>query len=208
GTFTIRMLQTTTFQNTSFAETEGLSLLQDITLGYLDKHTWSIHFYQPWLRSALTRADWDTIENFIKIYLHRFNRVIKEGAMQMDIPYPFVAQCLAGCTLYPNRTSQGFANVGYNGKDFLSFNTKNGTWTVSQDTKFSRYVQSFLQNSTAFTETVEIIFSETCVDDMEILLDYGRAALERQELPVATVFAHTPSLDQLMLVCHVTGFYP
>uniref|UniRef100_A0A8C5U738 Ig-like domain-containing protein n=1 Tax=Malurus cyaneus samueli TaxID=2593467 RepID=A0A8C5U738_9PASS len=28
------------------------------------------------------------------------------------------------------------------------------------------------------------------------------------ELPVATVFARTPSLDQLLLVCHVTGFYP
>ncbi|XP_016161310.1 PREDICTED: T-cell surface glycoprotein CD1b-2-like, partial [Ficedula albicollis] len=30
----------------------------------------------------------------------------------------------------------------------------------------------------------------------------------RQELPVATVFTRTPSLDQLLLVCHVTGFYP
>ncbi|XP_014749178.1 PREDICTED: IgG receptor FcRn large subunit p51 isoform X1 [Sturnus vulgaris] len=115
---------------------------------------------------------------------------------------------MAGCMLYPNRTSQAFAYVGYNGQDFLSFDTENVTWTLSQDTKLSRYVQSFLQNYTALNELVEIIFNDTCVDEMEMFLHYGRAAVERQELPVATVFARTPSLDQLLLVCHVTGFYP
>ncbi|KAM4893593.1 T-cell surface glycoprotein CD1b-3-like [Sylvia borin] len=208
GSFTIRLLQTTTFQNTSFVDTEGVGLLEDIELGYLDKHTWSIHFCQPWVRSALPRADLDTIENLIKIYLHKFNHLINEGAMERDVPYPFVAQCTAGCVLYPNRTSQAFAYVGYNGQDFLSFNTENATWTLSQNTTLSRYVQSFLQNYTAFSELVEMIFNDTCVDEMEMLLHYGRAALERQELPVATVFARTPSLEQLLLVCHVTGFYP
>ncbi|NXM63470.1 CD1A protein, partial [Illadopsis cleaveri] len=149
-----------------------------------------------------------TIENLIKIYLQKFNHLINEGAMQRDVPYPFVAQCMAGCVLYPNRTSQAFAYVGYNGQDFLSFDTKNATWTLSQDTTLSRYVQSVLQNYTAFSEMVEMIFNDTCVDEMEMLLHYGRAALERQALPVATVFARPPSPEQLLLVCHVTGFYP
>ncbi|NXU99070.1 CD1D protein, partial [Cettia cetti] len=207
GTFTIRLLQTTTFQNTSFADTVGLSLLEDIKLGYLDKHTWSIHFCQPWVCSALPRADWDTIKNLLKIFVQQFNHLINEGATQMDAPYPFVTQCMAGCVLYPNRTSQAFAYVGYNDQDFLSFNTKNATWTFSHDTKFSWYVQSFLQN-TALGEMLEMIFNETCVEEMMMLLHYGRAALERQELPVATVFTCTPSPDQLLLVCHITGFYP
>ncbi|NXM39200.1 CD1D protein, partial [Gymnorhina tibicen] len=208
GTVTLRLLQTTTFQNTSFVDTEGLGLLEDIELGSLNKHTGSIRFYQPWVRPALPQADWDTIENLLKIYLQQFSRHINEGAMQRDIPYPFVVQCTAGCELYPNRTSRAFAYVGYNGQDFLRFDTENVTWTLSQDTKLSRYVQSFLQNYTALSELVEIIFNDTCVDDMEVLLHYGRAAVERQEPPVATVFARTPSPDQLLLVCHVTGFYP
>ncbi|NWI46653.1 CD1D protein, partial [Picathartes gymnocephalus] len=208
GTFTIRLLQTTTFQNTSFVETEGLGLMEDIELGFLDKHTWSIHFCQPWVRTALPRSDWDTIENLIKVYLRKFSHLINDGAMQRDVPYPFVVQCTAGCVLYANRTSRAFAYVGYNGQDFLSLDVENITWTLSQDTKLSRYVQSFLQNYTALNELVEIFFNDTCVDDMEVFLHYGRAALERQELPVATVFARTPSLDQLLLVCHVTGFYP
>ncbi|NWT10738.1 CD1D protein, partial [Vireo altiloquus] len=208
GTFTIRLLQTTTFQNTSFVDTEGLGLLEDIKLGSLNKHTWSIRFYQPWVRPALPQSDWDTIENLLKIYLQQFSHLVNEGAMQRDVPYPFVVQCMAGCELYPNRTSRAFASVGYNGQDFLRFDTENVTWTLSQDTSLSRYVQSFLQNYTALSELVEMIFNDTCVDDMEVLLHYGRAAVERQELPVATVFARTPSPDQLLLVCHVTGFYP
>ncbi|NXL67426.1 CD1D protein, partial [Chordeiles acutipennis] len=208
GTITIRLLQTSTFQNTSFVDTEGLGLLQDIELGSLDKHTWNIRFYQPWVRSALPRGDWDTIENMIKIYLQQFSHLINEGAMQKDVPYPFVAQCVAGCELYPNRTSQAFAYVGYNGQDFLSFNPSNATWLLSQDTALSRYVQDVLRNYTAFTELVEVLFNDTCVDDMELLLHYGKAALERQEPPVATVFARTPSPAQLLLVCRITGFYP
>ncbi|NXX86983.1 CD1D protein, partial [Urocolius indicus] len=208
GTFTVRLLQTSIFQNTTLVETEGLGLLEDIELGSLDKHTWAIHFCQPWVRPALPRSDWDTIQNMIKIYLQQFNHLINEGAMQKDVPYPFVAQCVAGCTIFPNRTSHAFAYVGYNGQDFLSFNMDNYTWLPSQDTDLSRYVRDVLHNYTAFTELVEVLFNDTCVDDMEVLLHYGMAALERQELPVATVFARTLSPAQLLLICHVTGFYP
>ncbi|NWH78463.1 CD1D protein, partial [Piaya cayana] len=206
--FTVRLLQTTTFQNTSFVETEGLGMLGDIEVGSLDKHNWAIRFYQPWVRPALPRSDWDTIDNMIKIYLRKFHHLINEGAMQKDVPYPFVAQCIAGCELYPNRTSRAFAYVGYNGQDFLSFDVDNATWLLSQDTDLSRYVQAVLQNYTAFTELVDFLFNDTCVDDMELILHYGKAALERQVTPVATVFARTPSPAQLLLVCRVTGFYP
>ncbi|NXE08744.1 CD1D protein, partial [Lophotis ruficrista] len=206
--FTVRLLQTTSFQNSTFVETEGLGLLEDIELGSLDKHTWTIRFHQPWVRPALPRSDWDTIQNMIKIYLQKFTHLINEGAMQRHVSYPFVAQCVAGCELFHNMTSRSFAYVGYNGQDFLSFNVGNASWLLSQDTSLSRYVQAILQNYTAFSELVEVLFNDTCVDDMEMLLRYGKAALQRQELPVATVFARTPSPDQLLLVCHVTGFYP
>ncbi|NXU50591.1 CD1D protein, partial [Turnix velox] len=208
GSFTVRLLQTSTFQNTSFVDTEGLGLLQDIELGSLDKHTWAIRFYQPWVRPALPRGDWDTIQNMIRIYLQKFNHLVNEGAMQKDVPYPFVAQCMAGCELYHNRTARAFAYVAYNGQDFLSFNIENASWTPAHDNDLSRYVQAVLQNYTAFTEMVDVLFNDTCIDDMEVLLHYGRTALERQELPEATVFARTPSPDQILLVCHVTGFYP
>lgn len=71
-------------------DTEGLGLLQDIELGFLDKHTWSICFYQPWLHPALPRSDWDTIQNMIRIYLQQFVHLISEGAVEKNVPceYP------------------------------------------------------------------------------------------------------------------------
>ncbi|XP_050186221.1 antigen-presenting glycoprotein CD1d-like [Myiozetetes cayanensis] len=208
GTFTVQLLQTSTFQNTSFVETEGLALLEDIEIATLDKHTRSIHFHQPWVHPALPHMDWDNIENMLRIYLLKISHLINEGAMEKDVPYPFVIQCRAGCELYPNRTSRTFAYVGYNGQDFLIFDSDNDTWTLSQDTDLSRYFLAYLKNHTAFSERVEVLFNNTCVDAMERFLTYGRAALERQELPVVTVFARTPSPQQLLLVCHVTAFYP
>uniref|UniRef100_A0A8D2Q2R0 Ig-like domain-containing protein n=1 Tax=Zosterops lateralis melanops TaxID=1220523 RepID=A0A8D2Q2R0_ZOSLA len=209
GTFTIQLLQTTTFRKTSFAETEGLGLLEDIKLGFLDKHAWSIHFCQPWVHPALS---WEVGKDLKVLVLYRRHRPwLEEGnrSPSCDLcllsapPDPFVAQWMAGCMLYPNRTSQAFVYVGYNGQDLLSLNTKNVTWTLSQNTTFSRYVKSLFQKSTVFTETVEIMFNETCVDGMKMLLHYRRAALS-----AATVFVHSPRLDQLLPVCHASGFYP
>ncbi|NXG01387.1 CD1D protein, partial [Sakesphorus luctuosus] len=208
GTMTGRLLLTSTFQNSSFVETEGLGLLEDITLGSLDKHNMSIHLYQPWVRPALPRGDWETIETLIKNNVQLFNYIFNKLAVQRDLPYPFVAQAVAGCDLYPNRTSQFFASVGYDGQGCLRFDTDNATWTLSQDTKLCRYVQDIFQKYNFF-DIVEIVINYICVDDLEIVLrSGGRAALERQEVPVATVFARTPSPHQLLLVCHVTAFYP
>ncbi|OPJ76294.1 antigen-presenting glycoprotein CD1d-like [Patagioenas fasciata monilis] len=148
------------------------------------------------------------MEDMIKIYLQQFNYEINVIAVRNNVPYPFVFQGMAGCTLYPNKTSQAFVKVAYNGQDFFSFCVDNATWLLSQDTDLSRYAQSIIQNHTAFTDVLTVLLNDTCVDYTERLLHYGKAALERQELPVATVFARTPSPAQLLLVCRVTGFYP
>ncbi|OPJ76297.1 T-cell surface glycoprotein CD1b-3-like [Patagioenas fasciata monilis] len=188
--YTLRLLQTSTFQNSSFVDTEGLGLLEDIELGSLDKHTWNIRFHQPWVHPALPLSDWDMIQDMIKIYLQQFSYLVNEGAVQNDVPYPFVAQCMAGCTLYPNKTSQAFAQVGVDGQDFLRFCVDNATWLLSQDTNMSRYVKDVLHKYTAFTELIQVLFNDTCIDDMEMLLYYGKAALERQGLGTAAVFSN------------------
>ncbi|NXG49427.1 CD1B protein, partial [Psilopogon haemacephalus] len=180
GSVTLRLLQTSTFQNSSFVDTEGQGFLEDIQLGSLDKHNWKIHFCQPWVRPALPRGDWKAIEDMLKIYLQEFTHMINDGATEKGVPYPFVAQCMAGCVIYSNGTSWAFIYAAYNGEDFLRLDTNNGTWQLSQDTNISRYVLAVLQNYTALTEMVETIFNESCIDDMELVLQYGKVALERQ----------------------------
>ncbi|NXG41820.1 CD1B1 protein, partial [Psilopogon haemacephalus] len=180
GSVTLRLLQTSTFQNSSFVDTEGQGFLEDIELGSLDKHNWKIHFCQPWVRAVLPRGDWKAIEDMLKIYLQEFTHMINDGATEKGVPYPFVAQCMAGCEHYPNRTSRAFVYAACDGEDFLRLDTNNGTWQLSQDTNISRYVLAVLQNYTALNELLEVLFNESCADDMELLVHYGQAALERQ----------------------------
>ncbi|NWR23829.1 CD1D protein, partial [Emberiza fucata] len=209
GTFPVRLLQTTTFQNTSFADIEGLGLLEDIELGSLDKHTWSICFCQPWVHPALPRADWDTIENLLKIYLQQFNHLINEGAMQKDIPYPLVVQFRAGCVVYPNTMSQSFLNVGWDGRDLVAFEADKQGWEARKPSQLAELVSKSLNRQKSLRILLEYLLSIwVCQSNFLTLKRYGKEILERQELPVATVFARTRSLDQLLLVCHVTGFYP
>lgn len=99
---------------------------------------------------------------------------------------------MAGCELYSNRTSRAFAYVGYNGQDFLSYDVDHGKWILYEDTDLSRYVQATLQNYTAFSELVQVLFNDTCVDDMELLLRYGKAALARQGETALTQTQPTP----------------
>ncbi|KFP89819.1 T-cell surface glycoprotein CD1b-1, partial [Apaloderma vittatum] len=208
GTFTLWLLQTSIFENTYFVNTERLGLLEDIEIASLNKYTQTFHFLQPWVQPALRRSDWHTYEEMVKVYSVQFSHTINEAAMQNRVSYSFIIQCRAGCELFPNRTSRAFIHVGYNGQDLVSLNIENCSWQLGQDTNVSRYVKSLLQSYTAFTELVDVIFSETCVDVQEVFLHYGKKALERQEQPEATVFACMPSSAQLLLVCRVTGFYP
>ena len=83
-------------------DTEGLGLLEDIELGSLDKHTGIIRFHQPWVRPALPRSDWDTIQNMIKIYLYKFTYVVNEGATQKDVPCEYLVFLVC-----PLRTASG-----------------------------------------------------------------------------------------------------
>lgn len=103
-----------------------------------------------------------------------------------------MVQCVAGCELYPNRTSRAFAYVGYNGQDFLSYDVDLGKWILYEDTDLARYVQATLQNYTAFSELVQVLFNDTCVDDMELLLQYGKAALARRGETAPTQTQPTP----------------
>ncbi|XP_025976913.1 T-cell surface glycoprotein CD1b-3-like [Dromaius novaehollandiae] len=205
--YTLRLLQTSTFQDGG-VDTEGLGLLDDIELGVLEHRTWAIRFLQPWVRPALPRGDWDAIEDMVRIYLNKFHHLVWAGAVEKGVPFPFVAQCTAGCELFPNGSSKAFAYVAYDGRDFLSYDMGSGTWLLRQDTDLARYVRETLRNYTAFTELVEVLFNSTCVDDVDIILHYAKEALERQVKPVAVVFAKVPNPARLLLVCRVTGFYP
>ncbi|XP_075570366.1 T-cell surface glycoprotein CD1b-3-like [Pelecanus crispus] len=115
---------------------------------------------------------------------------------------------MTGCDLYPNGSYIKFYHLAYNAHDFLSFDVDNSCWERQQEGELASQVERQFNNFTGFSATLQHLLNVTCVEYMKKFIKYGRAALERQEPPVATIFTRTPRPDQLLLVCRVTGFYP
>ncbi|XP_075288906.1 T-cell surface glycoprotein CD1a-like [Opisthocomus hoazin] len=128
--------------------------------------------------------------------------------MLQQTSYPFVFQCMTGCDLYPNGSYTSFYRLGYNTHEFLSFDMDNVRWKRQQESELAVQVEQQFNTFTVFSATLQHLLNITCIDHLKKFIEYGRETLERREPPVATVFARTPGPAQLLLVCHVTGFYP
>ncbi|NXG44083.1 CD1D protein, partial [Psilopogon haemacephalus] len=207
GTFTLRVLQTSTFQNSSLVDMEWLGLLEDIELGSVDMHTWSTHFYQPWVDQAVIHSDWHILGSSThKSSIWAFPSCC--SLLGLHLADPFVIQMHAGCALYPNGTSRGSVDVGADGRDFVAFKVERLRWEAQQRSPLAEYVSKSLNKDKSVRALLEHLLTVFCQNHVLTLYRYGKADLERQEPPVATVFALTPSPAQLLLVCRVTGFYP
>uniref|UniRef100_A0A8B9QW88 Ig-like domain-containing protein n=1 Tax=Anas platyrhynchos TaxID=8839 RepID=A0A8B9QW88_ANAPL len=122
--------------------------------------------------------------------------------------YPFVFQCKTGCELHPNGSYTKFYHLAYNAHSFLSFDVDSSHWKRWQENELAVHIEQEFNSFTDFSATLQLLLNSTCIDHMKRFIEYGRAALERREPPVATVFAHMRDPAQLLLVCRVTGFYP
>uniref|UniRef100_A0A8B9ZEJ2 Ig-like domain-containing protein n=1 Tax=Anas platyrhynchos TaxID=8839 RepID=A0A8B9ZEJ2_ANAPL len=208
GSHMLHLRHFVTFQNATSMQLRGLGFMGDIKIGSLDSLTGDIHYYKTWLRSALSKGDWDVIESSIKSYLRDFNSLVQKLTNHIRMSYPFVFQSSISCKLEPNRTTRTFLAIAYEGEDLLQFHLKKGTWDRVPDNEMSATAEHLLNNATTLNELIQVLLNVTCVDILERFIEYGRASLERHELPTATVFARKAGPAQLLLVCRITGFYP
>uniref|UniRef100_A0A8D2PT86 Ig-like domain-containing protein n=1 Tax=Zosterops lateralis melanops TaxID=1220523 RepID=A0A8D2PT86_ZOSLA len=124
---------------------------------------------------------------------------------------PLVVQFRAGCVLYPNTTSQGFLNVGWRGKDLVAFEVDKQHWEAQQPSQVAELVSKSLNKNKSVRVLLKHLLSIwVCQSNFPTLKRYGREILERQGEPTLTLQQPPPQLgpNQLLLVCHVTGFYP
>ncbi|NXA93832.1 CD1D protein, partial [Melanocharis versteri] len=205
----IQLLLTSLFANISSAEVSCVALIGDIPILTLDPANWSIHFHWPWASQAAAEGDGEKIISQYKIALRNMIRFVHDTVQHTKQLYPLVVQFRAGCVLYPNRTRWGFLDVGWRGRDLVAFEVDKQHWEALQPSQVAELVSERLNRQKSVGVLLEYLLSTwMCQSNFLTLKKYGRETLERQELPVATVFARTPSPDQLLLVCLVTGFYP
>ncbi|XP_043383836.1 antigen-presenting glycoprotein CD1d-like isoform X2 [Chelonia mydas] len=209
---TLRLLQINVFHNASSTDMEGMALLGDLETHSMDCSACQIRFLQPWAQRGLTPKQWQDLELLIHRYLFNFNRTVNRIAQQQGMGYPFVTQGSLGCELHPNGTSRAFDDTGVNGEDFISFDADAGTWVARQGDKLALYARDLLNQDKGTAITLQFLLRTTCVSQIKSFVQHGNESLERQERPVAVVFARAPppagTPAPLLLVCRVTGFYP
>ncbi|NXP78043.1 CD1D protein, partial [Ramphastos sulfuratus] len=204
----LQVLHTSLFTNISSAEAFGMGLLRDIPIYTIDRVNWTIYFHRPWAQQATMEGEAEKVTAHYKTVLRNMIRYIREIALHMQMHYPFVIQIHAGCALYPNGTRWGFVDVGADGRDVVAFKVERLRWEAQQMSPLAEYVSKSLNKDKSVRLLLEHLLTIFCQSHILTLYKYGKADLERQEPPVATVFARTPSPAQLLLVCRVTGFYP
>ncbi|XP_067424276.1 antigen-presenting glycoprotein CD1d-like, partial [Emydura macquarii macquarii] len=212
GSVTFRLSQIAVFHDSSSTDVKVQILLGDLETHSMNCSTCKLRFLQPWAHQGLTQRQWQDLELLIRGYLFNFNRTVNSLAQEKGKGYPFVIQSSIGCQLHPNGTSRGFYDAAVDGEGFISFDMETRTWVAWQRDKLALDVQDRLNKDRFTAITIQSLLSTTCVTVIKSYVQYGRESLERQERPVAVVFARasppagTPA--PLLLVCRITGFYP
>uniref|UniRef100_A0A2K6FB40 CD1e molecule n=1 Tax=Propithecus coquereli TaxID=379532 RepID=A0A2K6FB40_PROCO len=142
---------------------------------------------------------------FLLLLLLPFRELCCPGESTAD---PFEVQISAGCKMQAGKASEFFINGAYQGSDFLSFQ---GSFWVPSPAAGSRAqnVCKVLNHYRDIKEIVQSMFGHTCPRFLAGLLVAGKSELERQVKPEAWVSSGpNPRPGHLLLVCHVSGFYP
>ncbi|KAM6217199.1 antigen-presenting glycoprotein CD1d-like [Rhynchocyon petersi] len=81
--------------------------------------------------------------------------------------------------------------------------------TLHQAYPLELQVSKMLNQDEGSKETMKLLLSDTCPQFVRAVLQAGKSDLEKQEKPDAWLSSGpSPGPDSLLLVCHVSGFYP
>lgn len=126
----------------------------------------------------------------------------------LHIAYPLEVQVSAGCEVHPGNTSESFLYAAFQGRDILSF--QGTSWVPAPDTpQWVARVIEVLNDDQGTREMVQSLLNDTCPQFVRGLLETGKSELDRQVKPEAWLSSGpAPGPGRLLLVCHVSGFYP
>ncbi|KAM9446993.1 BOLA class I histocompatibility antigen, alpha chain BL3-7-like [Clarias gariepinus] len=114
-------------------------------------------------------------------------------------------QLMFGCGLDNDGTTRGHAQLGYDGKDFLSLDLKTKTWIPAKPgAEISEQIWNYVNKT---TENWNNYVSTTCIERIKTYVSYRTETLKSRVLLKVSVFQKhsSPSPE---VVCHATGFFP
>ncbi|KAM7054135.1 T-cell surface glycoprotein CD1b-like [Molossus nigricans] len=208
GPTSFHVIQISSFINSTWTQNQGSGWLDDLQIHGWDSESGTAIFLKPWSKGNLSNQEVTELEEIFRVYFIGFTQIVEDHVREDQLTYPFEVQGIAGCELHSGKTTVSFLSAALGGMDFLSF--KNGSCVPAAEggNKAQRFCALFSQYPGISDITERLLFN-TCPRYLFGVLDAGKKELQKQVKPKAWLSSGpSPSPGRLLLVCHVSGFYP
>ncbi|KAF3823003.1 hypothetical protein GH733_010439, partial [Mirounga leonina] len=198
---------TTSFYNCSWTQKQGSAWLDELQTHGWDDKTGALIYLQPWSKGNFSNKELLELEELFYTYCICHPSVYHNHVSEWQLEYPFQVQLVLGCDSHFGEASVGFMRIAYQGSDLMSF--QNTSWWPSPKGGSRAQQVCTAYNQYIVSEIVHKLLSDSCPRFLLGLLDAGKAYLQRQMRPEAWLSTGpSPGPGHLLLVCHVSGFYP
>ncbi|XP_040491817.1 T-cell surface glycoprotein CD1c-like isoform X3 [Ursus maritimus] len=202
------IIQISSFANQSWTQHQGSGWLGDVQTHGWESESGTIIFLHTWSKGNFSDEELIDLELLFRVYFIGLTRETQEYASQLHFGYPFEVQVRAGCELHSSDIAESFLQAAYEGSHFLSF--QNMSWVPAPEgDSRAQSVCDLMNQYEGIKETVHRLLTSTCPRFALGLFDAARVDYERQVRPQAWLSTGpSPGPGRLLLVCHVSGFYP
>uniref|UniRef100_A0A8C4YRD4 Ig-like domain-containing protein n=1 Tax=Gopherus evgoodei TaxID=1825980 RepID=A0A8C4YRD4_9SAUR len=187
----------------------GPRLPQFIAAGYVDgqliiDYTTKTKNAEPrteWMARNLDPTYWDQETRIFQVNKARFRDAVETLRNRYNQSKGFHTwQFMAGCELLDGRSTGGYWQYGYDGRDFISLDKETLTWTAA-DTG-AQVTKGKWEADRSLAEYGKWYLEQNCVEELRKYLEYGKETLQRK----GEVGRKPPSPTTLS--CRAHGFYP
>uniref|UniRef100_A0A8C9J8H4 Immunoglobulin C1-set domain-containing protein n=1 Tax=Panthera tigris altaica TaxID=74533 RepID=A0A8C9J8H4_PANTA len=205
---TFRSIMTASFYNHSWTQNLGSAWLDGLQTHGWDSKKGIFMYKRPWSKGNFSEKELREEERTLQTFSIIFPMIFQNHVHQWQLEYPFQVQVAKGCGLHVGESSVGFMKIAYEGSDLMSF--QNTSWWPSpKGGRRAQQVSKLFNQYHVVNLRIRAHIIDICPRFLLGLLEAGKADLQRQVRPEAWLSTGpSPGPGRLLLVCHVSGFYP
>ncbi|XP_066228807.1 T-cell surface glycoprotein CD1b-2-like [Saccopteryx leptura] len=208
GPTSFHVNQISSFVNNTCAQNQGSGWLDDLQIHGWDSDSGTAIFLKPWSKGNFSDAEVTEVVETLRVYFIGVTQIVQDRVSEFELTYPFEIQAIGGCELHSGETTVSFLRGALGGVDFASFQN-NLCVPAAQGSPRTQRFCTLVSEYQGLINIIEMLLSNTCPRFLLGILDAGKAKLQRQVKPEAWLSSGPPPLPgHLLLVCHVSGFYP
>ncbi|XP_077340564.1 class I histocompatibility antigen, F10 alpha chain-like [Lithobates pipiens] len=184
-----------------------VAIMDDKQIHWYNSETGQFHSVPPWMKKVET-VYWDRQLRKAKYYQPEFRNNVRVGMRRFNQTEGFhTAQWMFGCELRDDGSTDGFTQLGYDGRDVIFLDKDRGLYIpIINEALLS--AQEWNSPEVRWGKKQKDYLENECIEQLKKLSEYGREVLEKRVPPEVKVWGHRQSDDVTRLQCLVYGFHP